>query len=138
MARRPTREKGFAVLYELADALERLGEPARALAILVELDADAAGIVTSAPNRAARARAGRERPAVKRLLLVAFFLEIGFVLIVIPWSAFWDRNYFAVLMPSLQSLITNNFVRGAVSGLGLINVSVGLTELVVGRSGTVG
>ena len=67
---------------------------------------------------------------MKRLLLVAFFLEIGFVLIVIPWSAFWDRNYFAELMPSLQGLITNNFVRGAVSGLGLINVSVGLTELV--------
>jgi hypothetical protein len=67
---------------------------------------------------------------VKRLVLVAFFLEIGFVLIVIPWSAFWDRNYFAALLPSLQSFITNNFVRGAVSGLGLVNVSVGLTELV--------
>jgi hypothetical protein len=62
--------------------------------------------------------------------MVAFFLEIGFVLIVIPWSAFWDRNYFAELMPPLQAFITNNFVRGAVSGLGLINVSVGLTELV--------
>jgi hypothetical protein len=67
---------------------------------------------------------------VKRLVLVAFFLEIGFVLIVIPWSAFWDRNYFAELLPPLQALITNNFVRGAVSGLGLINVLAGLTELV--------
>ena len=67
---------------------------------------------------------------MKRLLLVAFFLEIGFVLIVIPWSAFWDRNYFAELLPPLQALMTNNFVRGAVSGLGLVNVSVGLTELV--------
>ena len=66
---------------------------------------------------------------MKRLLLVAFFLEIGFVLIVIPWSAFWDRNYFAELMPPLQALITNNFVRGAVSGLGIINVVVGLGEL---------
>jgi hypothetical protein len=67
---------------------------------------------------------------VKRLLLVAFFLEIGFVLIVVPWSAFWDRNYFAELVPSLHPFITNNFVRGAISGLGLIDVSVGLTELV--------
>lgn len=67
---------------------------------------------------------------MKRLLLVAFSLEIGFVLIVIPWSAFWDRNYFAELLPALHGLITNNFVRGAVSGLGLINVSVGLAELV--------
>lgn len=67
---------------------------------------------------------------MRRLLLVAFFFEIGLVLIVIPWSAFWDRNYFAQLAPPLEALITNNFVRGAVSGLGMINVSVGLVELV--------
>jgi len=67
---------------------------------------------------------------VKRLLLVAFFFEVGFALIVVPWSAFWDRNYFVQVVPSIEALITNNFVRGAVSGLGLINVSVGLAELV--------
>lgn len=67
---------------------------------------------------------------MRRLLLVVFFLEIGLVLIVVPWSAFWDRNYFAQLAPSLGALITNNFVRGAVSGLGLINVSAGVAEIV--------
>ena len=67
---------------------------------------------------------------MRRLFLVLFFFEIGLVLIVIPWLAFWDRNYFAQLAPPLQALITNNFVRGAVSGLGLINVSAGLAELV--------
>ena len=67
---------------------------------------------------------------MKRLLLVAFFFEVGFVLIVIPWSAFWDRNYFAQVAPPLRVLITNNFFRGAVSGLGVINILVGLAELV--------
>ena len=67
---------------------------------------------------------------MKRLVLVAFFFEIGFVLIVVPWSAFWDRNYFAQVAPPLEALITNNFVRGAVSGLGVINVLAGLAELV--------
>lgn len=67
---------------------------------------------------------------MKRLLLVAFFFEIGFVLIVIPWSAFWDRNYFAQVAPPLETLMTNNFFRGAVSGLGVINVLAGLVELV--------
>lgn len=65
-----------------------------------------------------------------RLVFVLFLLEMGFVLIVIPWLAFWDRNYFAQLVPPLHALITNNFVRGAVSGLGVINVVVGLGELV--------
>ena len=64
------------------------------------------------------------------MLLVIFFFEIGLVLIVIPWLAFWDRNYFAQLAPPLGALITNNFVRGAVSGLGLINLSAGCVELV--------
>jgi hypothetical protein len=63
-------------------------------------------------------------------VLVVFFFEVGAVLIFIPWSAFWDRNYFAQLVPSLQSVITNNFVRGAVSGLGVVNLVAGLAELV--------
>ena len=67
---------------------------------------------------------------MRRLLLVAFFIEIGLVLIVVPWSAFWDRNYFVQLVPPLGALITNNFVRGAVSGLGVINVSAGVAEIV--------
>ena len=36
---------------------------------------------------------------MRRLLLIAFFLEVGFVLIVVPWSAYWDRNYFALALP---------------------------------------
>lgn len=67
---------------------------------------------------------------MKRLLLIAFFFEVGFVLIVIPWSAFWDRNYFAQAAPALGVLMTNNFVRGAVSGLGLINVLAGFADLI--------
>jgi tetratricopeptide (TPR) repeat protein len=35
-------EEGLAVLYELADALERMGEEARSLAVLIELDTHAA------------------------------------------------------------------------------------------------
>lgn len=67
---------------------------------------------------------------MRRLFLVAVFLEVGFLLVVIPWSGFWDRNYFAQAVPVVQGLITNNFVRGAVSGLGVVNVYLGLTELV--------
>jgi hypothetical protein len=67
---------------------------------------------------------------VKRLILVAFFLEVGFLLLVIPWSAFWDRNYFAQAVPWVHDIMTNNYVRGAVSGLGVVNVVLGLAELV--------
>jgi hypothetical protein len=67
---------------------------------------------------------------VKRLFIVAFFFEFGIALLVVPWSSFWDRNYFAQAVPVIHTIIKNNFVRGAVSGLGLINLASGLTELI--------
>jgi hypothetical protein len=51
------------------------------------------------------------------------------LLILIPWSAFWDRNYFVEAVPVLGSMLTNNFVRGAVSGLGVVNLLAALAEL---------
>lgn len=67
---------------------------------------------------------------MRRLLVIAFFLEIGFALLIVPWSAFWDRNYFAEAVPPMHAFITNNFVRGAVSGLGLVNIVAGLAEII--------
>lgn len=66
---------------------------------------------------------------MRRLLLVAFFLETGFLLVIAPWSAYWDRNYFAQWVPLLHDVIGNNFVRGAISGLGVVNVASGIAEL---------
>jgi hypothetical protein len=66
---------------------------------------------------------------VIRLLLAAFFLEAGVALLLVPWSSYWERNYFAEAVPWLHEAIANNFVRGAVSGLGLVNLAAGLVEL---------
>lgn len=59
-----TPEEGFAVLYDLADALDRLGEPARSLALLIELDADSGGYldVRARIEQFARAQTGSEGP----------------------------------------------------------------------------
>jgi hypothetical protein len=67
---------------------------------------------------------------VRRLLQIVFFFEVGFVLTIVPWSTYWDRNYFADVLPALHALITNNFIRGAVTGLGIVNVWVGVAELI--------
>ena len=64
-----------------------------------------------------------------RLLRAALFLEFGLLLIVVPWSTYWDRNYFATLLPQVRPFLINNFVRGAVSGLGVVNLIAGASEL---------
>ena len=46
-----------------------------------------------------------------------------------PWSAFWDRNFFAETTPVLQPFLESPFVRGAVSGIGAITALAGLAEL---------
>jgi hypothetical protein len=60
---------------------------------------------------------------------VALFLEVGLLLAVLPWSAFWEQNYFADAWPVLGTIINNNFVRGAVSGLGVVNLVAGFADL---------
>ena len=63
-----------------------------------------------------------------RLLLVAFFIEAGLVLILAPWSTFWVDNYF-LRSRMLESVAMNAYVRGAVSGIGLLNVAAAVAEM---------
>ena len=62
--------------------------------------------------------------------MIAFFLEAGLALMVVPWTGFWDRNYFGHALPFVRDVITNNFVRGAITGIGLINIWIGIAELI--------
>lgn len=64
-----------------------------------------------------------------RLLFAAYFLEAGLVLIVAPWSVFWERNFFAGALPLLERAASSAFVRGGVSGIGAITALAGLAEL---------
>ena len=56
-------------------------------------------------------------------------LESGLLLVLIPWSGFWERNYFVEWSTVLAGLLNSNYTRGAITGLGLINVWAALAEL---------
>ena len=45
------------------------------------------------------------------------------------WPAFWEQNYFALAWPPLRPILSNNFLRGAVSGLGVVNLFAGCADL---------
>lgn len=72
---------------------------------------------------------------LSRLLLFAYFLESGLLLLIAPWSTFWDRNFFVEAMPQLGLVMTNHFVRGAVSGIGAVCLGAAFAELagMIGR-----
>lgn len=62
-------------------------------------------------------------------MLVAFYIEVGLLFMVLPWSTLWERNFFMERLPQLHDLMTNDFVRGAVTGLGVLNFIAGFAEL---------
>jgi hypothetical protein len=69
---------------------------------------------------------------MNRLLAVAFILfcfEIGLFLVFVPWSQLWEHNVLLIYSLHLRGFFLNNFVRGAVSGLGVVDVGLGLSEL---------
>jgi hypothetical protein len=63
------------------------------------------------------------------ILVVAFCLEIGLFLLIFPWTPYWDMNYLGTLRPQWHEYWDNMYIRGAVSGLGVVNVYIALLEL---------
>ena len=64
-----------------------------------------------------------------RLLLAVYLVEAGLVLVVAPWTSFWDRNYFATLVPWLRVWLDHPVFRGAVTAVGLVTGAAGLIEI---------
>ena len=63
------------------------------------------------------------------LSILSSFL-VGVVLVVAPWTALWESNWLLQPWPVLQAVLLDPFARGAVTGLGLVNVLVALSDLV--------
>jgi hypothetical protein len=66
---------------------------------------------------------------VRQLVYAACFFEVGLLLLVLPWTFFWDRNYVFEALPLLHLVTQSAYVRGAVSGLGVINLGLGIAEV---------
>jgi hypothetical protein len=77
---------------------------------------------------------------ILRIVLLLLWFELGVVLILLPWSDVWDVNYFLYQYPSLGFFLKNSYLRGMISGLGVINIMFALesfrrrTPTVVARS----
>jgi hypothetical protein len=61
---------------------------------------------------------------VAQLLSILSSLLIGLVLIVAPWTSLWDSNWLLQPHPAMRDVLLNTFTRGAVSGLGLVNIMI--------------
>ena len=76
------------------------------------------------------------------IFYIILCLEIGIVLTVLPWVPHgwlglsdWGNNYFLLLAAhktgyGVQRFVASGWVRGAVSGIGVLNLGMGVWELI--------
>ncbi len=64
-------------------------------------------------------------------VLVLFCLYLGGLLVYLPWwKEMWDHNSFLLGFPSTHHFLMRGPVRGLVSGIGLIDLWIGFSEIV--------
>jgi hypothetical protein len=76
---------------------------------------------------------------VSAKLTVIFYIficfEIGALLVFLPWYSYWNDNFFLYYVASrlkwqgLIEIMQSGYMRGAVSGLGVINMLIGCWEI---------
>lgn len=78
---------------------------------------------------------------VERLTVIFFIilcLLLGFYLILSPWDTLfgnWSDNYLLALvtegtgLPVVQRTVTSNWFRGAITGLGVLNIVIAFWEV---------
>ena len=62
------------------------------------------------------------------ILFILYSLEVGIALLVLPWLNIWDNNLVLYLCPRIAPVVTNPFFKGAVLGLGIDSILVGIYE----------
>lgn len=64
------------------------------------------------------------------VVFVLFCLEVGIVLMVGPWTRAWTENSLSASFPAIHEFLMNGFVRGAISGLGLVDFWIGISRAI--------
>lgn len=63
------------------------------------------------------------------VVFVTFCVEVGLVLVTVPWiPSLWHENSLLAPYPDIRAFLAHDFVRGAVSGIGLVDIWLGIWE----------
>lgn len=67
-------------------------------------------------------------------ILICF--EVGILLLILPWKpAYWEDNFFLYFITSklnaswIPTLLTSGYVKGVVTGIGVLNILAGLRDI---------
>ena len=63
------------------------------------------------------------------LFFALYCIEAGLFFVVVPWTHLWTMNPLLQSEPSLMLLATNPFLRGFVSGFGVVHILIGVKDI---------
>ena len=69
------------------------------------------------------------RSWIWQTLYILYSFEVGIFLVCLPWLNIWENNYLLFRYPNFRGVVANSFVRGAVLGLGIVNVLIAIQEI---------
>jgi hypothetical protein len=68
---------------------------------------------------------------ISLFILVLFCVYLGVIVAFLPWwKAIWDENLYFQSHPQLWAILRLGPVRGIISGLGLLDIWIGVSEAV--------
>jgi hypothetical protein len=80
---------------------------------------------------------------ISTIFYILLCLEIGIALVILPWyrpfGIDWGNNYFLLYLVQktgwmgLQTFVASGWVRGAVTGLGALNIFLAFREIITFR-----
>lgn len=98
------------------------------------MDAQTQGATTAVLAPPVQADSNPPPPVwIQRFFLVTtvvFCLWVGFVMAVLPWQPVWTDNALVANFPTLRWLLGTGFVRGLATGLGMLDLWIGISEAV--------
>ena len=65
---------------------------------------------------------------ISLVIFVMFCIELGLLLVALPWTSMWSDNSLLLAYPNLKQFLSHGATRGAISGLGLIDIGLGIWE----------
>jgi hypothetical protein len=61
---------------------------------------------------------------------VMIWVELGMILAIVPWMRAWSDNGLVLNYPRIRELLSMDFIRGVVSGIGLLDIWVGVWQAI--------
>lgn len=67
---------------------------------------------------------------ISLVVLVVFCFYVGLLLALLPWTRYWAENHYLLTWRFVGPWMNTGFARGVVSGMGLLDVWIGISEII--------